>query len=82
MISICSSHFTTCWSGTFDLPLAICTFRISRIQLNDPIASRDHDHVNQYAVKPRSRDQKDHLDSSDCGHKQAFSKTVWLTHTI
>ena len=38
--------------------------------------------MSQYAVKPRSHDQKDHLDNSDCGHKQALSKTVWLVYAI
>jgi len=62
MIILCSSHVTALWSGTFDKP--ICTFRISRIQLNDPIAPRDQYHVTQYAVKLRSHDWND---NSECG---------------
>jgi len=65
MIIFCSSHVTAFWSGTFVKP--ICTFRISRIQLNDPIAPRDQYHVTQIVVKLRSHDWNDHLDSSECG---------------
>ena len=65
MIIFCSSHVTALWSGTFVKP--ICTFRISRIQLNDPIAPRDLYHMTQIVVKLRSHDWNDHLDSSECG---------------
>ena len=68
MIIFCSSHVTALWSGTFVKP--ICTFRISRIQLNDPIAPRDLYHMTQIVVKLRSHDWNDHLDSSECGQER------------